>query len=92
MREFVESGKGVICHGPWMLVEADVVRGRPVTSWPSLRTDIRNAGEWADREVVVDNGLVTSRKPADLPAFCSKIVEEFAEGRHSTVHARAALE
>jgi deglycase len=94
VREFVESGKpvGVICHGPWLLVEADVVRGRPVTSWPSLRADIRNAGgEWVDREVVVDNGLVTSRKPADLPAFCGKIVEEFAEGRHSTARARAAL-
>ena len=72
VRDFFEQGKpvGVICHGPWMLVEAGVVRGRKVTSWPSLQTDIRNAGgEWVDEEVVVDNGLVTSRKPDDLPAF-----------------------
>ena len=84
-RQFFEQGKpvGVICHGPWMLVEAGVVRGRKVTSWPSLRTDIRNAGgDWVDQEVVVEQGLVTSRKPADLPAFNEKIVEEFAEGRH----------
>jgi protease I len=84
-RQFFEQGKpvGVICHGPWMLVEAGVVRGRRVTSWPSLQTDIRNAGgEWADEEVVVDEGLVTSRKPDDLPAFNAKIVEEFAEGKH----------
>jgi len=85
VRDFFEQGKpvAVICHGPWMLVEAGVVRGRTVTSWPSLRTDIRNAGgEWVDQEVVVDSGLVTSRKPADLPAFTAKIVEEFSEGRH----------
>jgi protease I len=74
---------GVICHGPWMLVETGVVRGRKVTSWPTLRTDIQNAGgEWVDEEVVVDNGLVTSRKPDDLPAFTKKIVEEFCEGKH----------
>src|SRR3954469_18623782 len=82
-RAFFEAGKPVaeICHGPWMLVEADVVRGRKVTSWPSLQTDIRNAGgEWVDEEVVVDNGLVTSRKPDDLPAFCDKLVEEICEG------------
>ena len=85
VRDFFEQGKpvGVICHGPWMLVEAGVVRGRRVTSWPSLRTDIRNAGgNWVDEEVVVDTGLVTSRKPGDLPAFNKKIVEEFCEGRH----------
>jgi protease I len=85
VRSFFESGKpvGVICHGPWTLVEADVVRDRTITSWPSLRTDIRNAGgNWVDQEVVVDNGMVSSRRPDDLPAFCSKIVEEFAEGRH----------
>jgi protease I len=85
VRQFFEQGKpvGVICHGPWMLVEAGVVRGRKVTSWPSVRTDIRNAGgNWVDEQVVVDQGLVTSRKPDDLPAFNEKIVEEFAEGRH----------
>jgi protease I len=85
VRDFFEQGKpvGVICHGPWMLVEAGVVRGRKVTSWPSLQTDIRNAGgNWVDQEVVVDQGLVTSRKPDDIPAFNAKIIEEFAEGRH----------
>ena len=73
----------VICHGPWTLVEAGVLKGRTVTSWPSVRTDIRNAGgTWVDEEVHVDNGLVSSRKPDDLPAFCRKMVEEFAEGTH----------
>jgi len=83
VRTFFEQDKpvGVICHGPWMLVETGVAKGRRVTSWPSLQTDLRNAGaEWVDEEVVVDNGLVTSRKPDDLPAFCAKVIEEIAEG------------
>src|SRR5688572_3027359 len=85
-RSFFEAGKpaAVICHGPWMLVEADVVRGRTVTSWPSLKTDLRNAGaNWVDEEVVVDSGLVSSRTPDDLPAFNAKLVEEIAEGEHA---------
>jgi protease I len=85
VRAFFEAGKPVaaICHGPWTLVEADVLRGRTLTSWPSLKTDIRNAGgEWVDEEVHVDSGLVTSRKPDDLPAFCDKLAEEICEGRH----------
>ncbi len=90
VREFFAQGKpvGVICHGPWTLVEADVLRGRRLASWPSLETDIRNAGgEWVDQEVVVDAGLVSSRNPDDLPAFTAKIVEEFAEGRHAAQRA-----
>ncbi|HEY2477846.1 MAG TPA: DJ-1/PfpI family protein [Solirubrobacterales bacterium] len=86
VRDFFTEGKpvGVICHGPWTLVEADVVKGRRVTSWPSLKTDLRNAGaDWVDEEVVVDQGLVTSRKPDDLEAFNAKIVEEFEEGKHA---------
>jgi len=85
VRDFFEQGKpvGAICHAPWMLVEAGVVRGRTLTSFPSLQTDIRNAGgNWVDEKVVVDSGLVTSRKPDDLPAFNKKLIEEFAEGRH----------
>ncbi len=92
VQQIFAAGKpvGVICHGPWTLVEADLVHGRKLTSWPSLQTDIRNAGgEWVDEEVVVDEGLVSSRKPDDLPAFCAKIVEEFAEGRHQTAQAGA---
>jgi protease I len=85
VRSFFEKAKpvGAICHGPWKLVEAGVVKGRTLTSYPTLQTDIRNAGgNWVDEEVVVDEGLVSSRNPDDLPAFCSKIVEEFAEGVH----------
>jgi protease I len=85
VRSFFEAGKPVaaICHGPWTLIEAGVVEGRTLTSWPSLQTDIRNAGgQWVDEEVHVDSGLVTSRKPDDLEAFCEKLVEEVAEGVH----------
>jgi len=85
VREFVESGKPVaaICHAPWLLVEAGVVKGRTLTSWPSLKTDIVNAGgNWVDEPVVTDNGLVTSRKPDDIPDFSAKAIEEFAEGTH----------
>jgi protease I len=85
VRAFFDAGKPIaaICHAPWMLVEADVVRGRRVTSYPSLRTDLRNAGaEWVDQEVVVDQGIVTSRTPKDLAAFNAKMLEEFGEGTH----------
>jgi protease I len=91
VRDFFEQGKpvGAICHAPWTLVEAGVVRGRRLTSFPSLQTDIRNAGgNWVDEEVVVDSGLVTSRKPDDLPAFDKKLIEEFAEGRHQEQSAK----
>jgi protease I len=93
LRDFFAEGKpvGVICHGPWTLVEADLVRDRTLTSWPSLRTDIRNAGgHWVDEEVVVDQGLVSSRKPDDLPAFCAKVIEEIGEGRHEVASAGAS--
>jgi len=93
IRAFFEAGKPVaaICHAPWALIEADVVRGRTVTSFPSLRTDLRNAGaEWVDEEVHVDQGLVTSRKPDDLDAFVAKAIEEFAEGVHEGQREKAA--
>jgi protease I len=94
VRSFFDQGKPVaaICHAPWMLVEADVARGRKLTSFWSIKTDVKNAGgNWVDEQVVVDNGLVTSRSPDDLSAFCSKVVEEFAEGKHDRqrVHAEA---
>jgi protease I len=92
LQDFFAAGKpvGAICHAPWTLVEADLVAGRTLTSYPSIRTDIRNAGgEVVDEEVVVDQGLVTSRNPDDLPAFCEKIVEEFAEGEHEVARAGA---
>jgi len=86
VREFFAQHKPVaaVCHGPWVLIEADVVRGRKVTSWPSLQTDLENAGaKWVDEECVCDQGLVTSRNPNDLPAFCAKAIEEFTEGKHA---------
>ncbi len=92
VRSFVDSGKPIaaICHGPWTLIEAGGVKGRKITSWPSLKTDLRNAGaNWVDQEVVVDNGLVTSRRPDDIPAFNKKMIEEFAEGRHDRQHVGA---
>jgi protease I len=95
VRAFVNAGKPIaaICHGPWTLVEADAVTGRTLTSWPSLKTDIRNAGgKWVDQEVVTDNGIVTSRKPDDIPAFNRKMIEEFGEGPHSRGSASASSE
>jgi protease I len=86
VKAFVEAGKPIaaICHGPWTLIEAGAVKGRRMTSWPSLATDLRNAGaQWVDSECVVDNGLVTSRKPDDIPAFNKKMIEEFGEGQHA---------
>jgi protease I len=85
VRAFFDTGKPVatICHGPWTLVEADVLSGRTITSWPSIKTDLKNAGaRWVDREVVVDDGLVSSRKPDDIPAFNRKMIEEFARSRN----------
>ena len=92
VRHFFREGKPVaaICHGPWVLIDAGVVRGRTLTSWPAIKTDVRNAGgNWVDEEVVVDNGLVTSRKPDDIPAFNEKMIEEFCEGRHAVQSASA---
>lgn len=94
VRGFFEAGKpvGVICHGPWTLIDAGVAKGRTLTSWPSLETDLRNAGaEWVDEEVHVDQGLVSSRKPDDLEAFKAKIVEEFAEGLHEGQRQKASV-
>jgi protease I len=94
VRSFVEHGKPIaaICHGPWTLIETGAVDGRRMTSWPSLKTDLTNAGaEWVDEEVVVDRGWVTSRKPDDLPAFNAKMVEEFAEGVHARVRTEAGV-
>jgi len=85
VKSFVDAGKPIaaICHGPWTLIEAGATKDRTMTSWPSLKTDLRNAGaNWVDREVVVDRGLVTSRKPDDIPAFNRKMIEEFGEGNH----------
>jgi protease I len=92
IRGFIRDGKPVaaICYGPWTLIEAEGVRGRTITSWPSLRTDLLNAGaRWVDEEVVVDSGIVTSRKPDDIPAFNRKMIEEFAEERHASRSASA---
>jgi protease I len=92
IKGFVRDRKplAAICHGPWTLIDAEAVRGRTITSWPSLQTDLRNAGaKWVDEEVVVDSGIVTSRKPEDIPAFNRKMIEEFAEGKHTTRSATA---
>ena len=93
VKHFVDAKKPIaaICHGPWTLIDAGGVKGRKMTSWPSLQTDLRNAGaQWSDEAVVTDNGLVTSRKPDDLPKFNAKMIEEFAEGRHDKSRATAA--
>jgi protease I len=95
VRDFFQSGKPIaaICHGPWLLVEAGAVTGRTITSWPSLQTDIRNAGgDWVDREVVTDEGIVTSRNPEDIPAFNRKMLEEFAEGSHAAQRKTASTQ
>ena len=93
-RHFFREGKPVaaICHGPWVLIDAGVVRGRTLTSWPAIKTDVKNAGgKWINEEVVVDNGLVTSRKPDDIPAFNKKMIEEFCEGRHEAMATAASV-
>jgi protease I len=95
IRDFVEADKPIaaICHGPWTLINARAVDGKRMTSWPSLQIDLLNAGaDWVDEEVVVDEGLVTSRRPDDLPAFCAKMIEEFAEGRHADRAERGAVQ
>jgi protease I len=95
VRHFFREGKPVaaICHAPWVLIDAGVIRGRTVTSWPAIKTDVRNAGaHWVDKEVVVDNGLVTSRKPDDIPAFNKKMIEEFCEDRHTGTSGTASAE
>jgi protease I len=92
VRAFADAGKPIaaICHAPWILIEAGLVKGRRLTSWPAIQTDVKNAGGyWVDEEVVVDQGLVTSRKPADIPAFNAKMIEEIAEGRHAGMAAAA---
>jgi protease I len=92
-RHFFREGKPVaaICHGPWVLIDAGVVRGRTLTSWPAIKTDVKNAGgKWVNEQVVVDNGLVTSRKPDDIPAFNKKMIEEFCEGRHEAMATAAS--
>jgi protease I len=94
VRHFFEEGKPVaaICHAPWVLIDAGVVRGRTLTSWPAIKSDVRNAGgNWLNEEVVVDNGLVTSRKPDDIPAFNEKMIEEFCEGKHAPQPAGATV-
>jgi protease I len=95
VRHFFREGKPVaaICHAPWVLIDAGIVRGRTLTSWPAIKTDVRNAGgNWVDQAVVVDNGLVTSRKPDDIPAFNQKMIEEFGEGRHNTTSGTPSTE
>ncbi len=92
-RQFFREGKPVaaMCHGPWVLIDAGVVRGRTLTSWPAIKTDVKNAGgKWINEDVVVDNGLVTSRKPDDIPAFNKKMIEEFCEGRHKAMATAAS--
>lgn len=93
IRKFGEHGKtiGAICHGPWLLIEAELTKGREMTSYPSIKTDLENAGaRWVNKEVACDNGIVTSRKPADIPAFCDKIAEEIREGKHDREHLKRA--
>jgi protease I len=95
VRAFAADGKpiGAICHAPWILIEAGLVQGRRLTSWPAIQSDVKNAGgQWVDEEVVVDNGIVTSRKPDDIPAFSAKLIEEIAEGRHEKLREAAAAQ